>query len=95
MQLLCNHRFIILSSLLNFNMIFTAGIFMAQSFKAVTVNSVTYCTFVLFSRMVGKTWYFYADLMEADRSVLLYVYFSQELHQNFNACYSIALIKAK
>lgn len=77
-------------------MIFTADIFMAQTFKAVTVNSVTHCTFVLFSRMAGTTWYFYADLIDADRAVLLfYVYPSQKFHQHFNACYSIALIKGK
>lgn len=77
-------------------MIFTAVIFRAQSFKAVTVNSVTHRTFVLFSRMTGMTWCFYADLIDADRSVLLFrVYSSQELQQRFNAHCSTALIKVK
>lgn len=87
-QLLCKHRVIILFNLLNLCMIFTAVIFMAQNFEAVTVNSVTHCTFVLFSRMTGM--YFYAVLTDADRSVLLfYIYSSQwwsTLHQYFNAC---------
>lgn len=77
-------------------MIFTAVIFMAQSCKAVTVNSVRHCTFVLHFRMAGMAWYFSADLIDADRSVLLFgVYSSQELHQHFNACYSITLTNVK
>lgn len=86
-QLLCKHGVIILFNLLNLCMIFTAVIFMAQNFKAVTVSSVTHCTFVLFSRMTGT--YFHAVLIDADRSVLLfYIYSSQwwsTLHHHFNA----------